>query len=618
MQFWKKILAASAKDQRYGGELSFRDSFKALRYIPPFLAMVWRTEPRLASINICLRLLSAGIPVTTLYIGKLIIDEVVRLSQTPDPDMASLWTWIGAELGLVLLSALMDRLISLSESLLGDLFANKSSVQLIEHAAALDLPALEDPTFHDKLDRARQNTTSRTWLLSQVLLQAQDLITALFLAVGLVAFNPWLILLLVVTVIPAFISELHFNQHSYSLTRSWTPERRELDYIRYVGGSTVNAKEVKLFGLAQYLGGQFAQLSQRYYLANRKLAVQRAAWGFALSILGTAGYYVAYGVIAMQAVAAVITLGDLTFLAGSFARLRGAVQGMLLRFSGIAQSALYLRDFFEFFEQQPQIASPAHPRPFPQPIREGFVFENVSFSYPDASTPVLQGLSFTLRAGEKLALVGENGAGKTTLVKLLTRLYDPTAGRILLDGYDLREYDLQDLRQAIGVIFQDFVRYDFTLGENIAVGQISERENQSLIEHAAARSLADTVVQKMENGYQQKLGRKFDGGTELSGGQWQKVALGRAYMREAQLMILDEPTSALDARAEYEVFERFSALTRDKMAVLISHRFSTVRMADRILVLVNGAVAETGTHDELLAANGLYAELFALQAQGYK
>jgi ATP-binding cassette, subfamily B, bacterial len=569
--------------------------------------------------NIVLRILRAALPVIMLYIGKLIIDEVITLTQTPAPhDLTPLWKLVVAEFGLAILSDALSRAIALLDSLLGDLFANQTSIELMEHAATLDLDQFEDSTFYDKLERARQQTIGRTILLSQVLGQAQDLITMAFLGAGLVAFNPWLILLLIIAVVPAFLGEAHFNEKTYSLVHGWTPERRELDYLRYTGASDETAKEVKIFGLSGFLTDRYRILSNKYYKANKDLAIKRASWGSVFAAVGSAGYYSAYVFIIWQTVNGILSVGTLTFLAGSFRQLRALLEGVLTRFSSVSQGALFLSDLFDFFEIKPRIYTPQKPRPFPRPIKQGFVFEDVGFKYLNSDKWANRHLSFTLHAGEKLALVGENGAGKTTLVKLLARLYDPTEGRILLDGYDLREYDLTELRQEIGVIFQDFVRFQMTASSNIAVGRIAEKENMSRIAHSAHQSLADTVIEKLPGKYDQILGKRFAKGVELSGGEWQKVALGRAYMRDAQVLILDEPTAALDARAEYEVFQRFAELTSGKTAVLISHRFSTVRMADRILVLDNGELHEIGSHEELLANDGRYAELFRLQARGYQ
>jgi ATP-binding cassette subfamily B protein len=488
----------------------------------------------------------------------------------------------------------------------------------MEHAASLDLDQFEDTTFYDKLERARQQTSGRTVLLSQVLGQVQDLISMGFLAVGLMAFNPWLILLLLVAVVPAFLGESYFNDKSYALTRAQTEERRELDYLRYLGASDETAKEVKLFDLSGFLIGRFRTLSDKFYHDGCALAVRRSGWGTFFSLLGSVGYYSAYVVIIIRAVNGRLSIGDLTFLAGSFRQLRSLLEGILTRFTSVSQGAIYLQDLFEFFEIQPRIVRISDPRPFPRPIKEGFRFEDVGFRYHNSERWANRHLNFTLRPGERLALVGENGAGKTTLIKLLTRLYDPTEGRILLDGVDLREYDPDAIRREVGVIFQDYLRYQMTVAQNIAVGNIEKQEDRALIETAAQRSLADHVTERLPGRYDQALGRRFRQGVELSGGEWQKIALARAYMRDAQLLILDEPTAALDARAEYEVFQRFADLTKGRTAVLISHRFSTVRMADRILVLEKGEMKEIGSHEELLEKDGKYAELFHLQAQGYR
>ncbi|MEQ9412806.1 MAG: ABC transporter ATP-binding protein, partial [Cyclobacteriaceae bacterium] len=468
------------------------------------------------------------------------------------------------------------------------------------------------------LERARRQTIGRTVLMSQVLGQLQDFITVLFLLVGLIAFNAWLIVLVIIAIIPAFLGETHFNAISYSLTRSWTPQRRELDYLRFTGASDETAKEMKIFGLSSFLVDRFRDVSSAYYLETKKIAVKRAYWGLLLAAVGSVGYYGAYVFIVYSAVTGVITVGSLTFLAGSFNRLKSLFEGILNKFSSVAEGAMYLQDFFDFFQIEPQVSIAESPVMAPKVISTGFSFDKVSFSDQNSQKPVLENLSFDIKAGEKLALVGENGAGKTTLVKLLVRLYDPSAGVIRLDGVDLREYDPLSLRNMTSVIFQDFVKYQFTAGQNIAVGNIQEEPNIERVHEAADKSMARPVIEGLPDQFDQMIGRRFHNGIDLSGGQWQKIALGRAYMREAQLLILDEPTAALDARAEHEVFQRFTELTRGKTAVLISHRFSTVRMADRILVLEHGTRKELGTHEELLKAGGRYAELFKLQAKGYQ
>jgi ATP-binding cassette subfamily B protein len=455
-------------------------------------------------------------------------------------------------------------------------------------------------------------------LLGQLMGQIQDVLTVVTFAGGLVVFNPWLIVLLVLALIPAFLGEAHFNAQSYTLDFRRTPERRELDYVRQTAASAETAKEVKIFGLNAFLIDRYRVLSQSFYAANRGIAQQRALWGAVFTSVGTVGYYLAYAWIIGSTLTGTLTLGDLTFLAGSFRRLRTLLEGLLVSFSSTAAQALYLDDLFGFFEVTPEIQSPASPLPMPSSIRQGFVFEDVGFRYPGADRWAVRHLSFTLQAGETLALVGENGAGKTTLVKLLTRLYDPDEGRITLEGRDLRDYDLEALRGAMGVIFQDFVRYNLTAGDNIAVGRIAARDDYARIARAASSSLADAVIEGLPQGYDQMIGKRFRNGVELSGGEWQKVAIARAYMRDAQVLVLDEPTAALDARSEFEVFQRFKELSAGKTAVLISHRFSSVRMADRILVLSGGRVEASGTHAELLAQQGRYADLFELQAAGYR
>jgi len=608
---------------------SLRERLGALRNLPPFLKLVWQTSPKLAATDLVCRLLRALLPVATLFVGKLIIDEVVGLHAAPHPE-AGLRAWLASgrldhllvllsvELGLAVASDLLGRVVSLVDGLLSERFSHVTSVRLMEHAATLDLEDFEDSEQQDRLDRARRQTMGRAALMSQIFGQAQDLVTIVGFAAGFIAYAPWLIVLLGLALVPAFVGEAYFNAQTYSLDYKRTPERRELDYVRQTGSSVETAKEVKIFGLSAFLIERYHALSTAFYAANRRLALRRAGWGGLLTAVGTLGYYVAYAFIAWRTLNGAFTVGDLTFLSGSFRRLRNLLEGALIDFSRVAGEALYLEDLFSFFEIQPEIVSPSDPPPFPVPIRQGFTFEDVGFRYPGAERWAVRHLTFTLRAGEVLALVGENGAGKTTLVKLLARLYDPDEGRILLDGRDLREYDLEALRANIGVIFQDFVRYHLTAAENIAVGRIEARGDRPRIEAAARASLADEVIRRLAAGYDQVVGKRFRTGVELSGGEWQKIAIARAYMRDAQLLILDEPTASLDARAEFEVFQRFKELSRGKTAVLISHRFSSVRMADRILVLAEGQIEAQGTHRELLDAGGRYAELFELQAAGYR
>ena len=558
-------------------------------------------------------------PVALLYVGKLIVDQVVLLSANPEgANLTYLYELIALEFALAIATDALTRVTSLLDSLLGDAFSNYTSVKIMRHAATLDLEQSEDAEFYDKLERARQQTLGRTMLLSQVMAQMQDIISMVFLVTGLLTFNPWLIVLLVITILPSFIGESYFNNQNYSLTRSQTPERRELDYLRYLGASDETAKEVKIFNLGDFIIARFKRLSDQFYKDNSRLAIRRSAWGTFFSMLGSTGYYAAYVYIIIKTVSGTLTVGDLTFLAGSFRQLRTLTEAILLRFTTISQGAIYLTDFMEFFEIQPVIKVPKNPLAFPRPIQQGFTFENVGFKYRNSDKWANRNLSFTLHPGETLALVGENGAGKTTLVKLLARLYEPTEGRILLDGTDLKEYDPDDLRLNLGVIFQDYLRYQMTLSNNIAVGNIAQQDNAELIARAAKASTADTLIAKLPNQYEQTLGKRFNSGVELSGGEWQKVALARIYMKDAQVLILDEPTAALDARAEYEVFQRFAQMTQGKSAVLISHRFSTARLADRILVLDKGQLLEIGTHEQLLAKNGRYAELFNLQAKGYQ
>ncbi len=619
-----------APSRRRGGSsepkpTTWGERIAALRYIPPLGKLIWGTHRGFAASILVLRILRSLVPVATFWVGKLILDSVLAAKAGTGP-ISDVWSYLAIEVGIVVAGEILARASSLVESLLGDLFSNNMSVTLMEQAAKLDLAQFEDPTFYDHLERARRQTVGRIALLTLLLSIMQDALTLITLGGALIAYSPWLLLLLLIAVIPSFLGETHFASLAYSLLFRWTPERRQLDYLRFVGASDKTAKEVQMFGLAPWLTERYRTLAQKFYEENRNLSLRRGFVSAALSILGTIGYYAAYAIILVRAVRGDITIGMLTFLAASFARGRDVIQGILLSASNVYEQALYLRDLFVFLDMKPTIASKPGAMMVPEPIRTGFVFEDVGFRYPGSERWAIRNVNLVIRPGERIALVGENGAGKTTITKLIARLYDPTEGRITLDGVDLRDYDLGKLRRAIGVIFQDFVRYDMRFDENIGVGEIESvrgdldagNATPVTIAAAAENSLAASLLPRFAKGYQQMLGRRFEDGVDLSGGEWQKIALARAYIRDAQVLILDEPTAALDARAEYEVFLRFSELVAGRTAVLISHRFSTVRMADRIVVLRNGTVEEEGSHEELVGRGGLYEELFAMQAAGYR
>jgi ATP-binding cassette subfamily B protein len=597
---------------------TWRQRFAALRHVPRLLRLVWETNRTLCVCTLGLRLIIAFIPISSLWVSRLILNLVVAAIRHQGFDWHRLWVLVAIDLALTVASDGLSRLIALVDSLLGDQFTNRISVKIMEHAMRLDLASFEDPVFYDKMERARRQATGRLGMIASLGGMARQVLTLLTMMSAVVLVSPWLLVLLVVATIPLFLGETKFALLNYSLLFRQTPEKRELDYIRYLGASNQSAKEVKIFGLGRYLTDRVSTLFNRFYAENRHLSIRRALQGTVLNLISTAAYYAAYVFILLKAVAGSITIGDLSLLTRAFSRASDIIESLVSQLVDVAEQALYIQDLFDYFATQPTVASRPAALPAPRPIRSGFEFQDVSFAYAGAARPVFDRISLRIGRGERVALVGDNGAGKTTLVKLLARLYDPTAGRILLDGIDLRDYDVEDLRREIGVIFQDYMRYDMAAGENIGVGRIDELANTERITTAAHKSLAAGVIAKLPQHYAQMLGRRFEGGVDLSTGQWQKIALGRAYMRDAQILILDEPTASLDARAEFEVYQRFLDLTRGKMAVLISHRFSTVRMADRILVIEQGRIVEEGSHDHLVALRGKYAELFELQAAGYR
>lgn len=605
------------------------ERLKTFRHLGRLFAQMWRTSPFLLSLSIVLRLIVAIQPPLVLLFTKLIIDEVVHQTGlgVPGPELADwldsgrltyLTLLLGGEFVLVFARDALNRGINVIDNILGEAHSNAVSLELMQHAANLDLKHFEQSEYQDSLERARRQAASRSTVISQLFGQAQAVITAIALAAGLFIYAPLLIGLLALALIPAVWGEFKFNRLAYWISHSRSPERRQLEYLRQIGASAESAKEIKLFGLGGFLSSRFRTLSDQILIENRNLSIRRALQTGLLASISTLTYYAAYAYIVWRTLHGEFSIGTLVFLSGSFSQLNGYLQQILIGFTQIAGQSLYLDDLFSFFEIKPAITDPKSPRPFPVPVRQGIVFEDVGFRYPGSETWAVRHLSFTIPAGETLALVGENGAGKTTIVKLLTRLYDPDEGRITIDGTDIREFALADLRTHIGAIFQDFLRYSFSAADNIGVGRIEAAADRDRIIGAAQQSLADPVIQKLPEGYDQMLGRTFAKGHDLSGGEWQKLAIARAYMRDAEIIILDEPTAALDARAEAEVFTRFKNLAEGTTAVLISHRFSTVRMADRIVVLADGKVEEQGTHAELMVNGGRYAELFELQAAGYR
>jgi ATP-binding cassette, subfamily B, bacterial len=596
----------------------WRQRFSALRNVPAVLRFVWESGRTVVVLGLIFRVLASLLPPALFWVSKLIIDTIYRILTTHQPVGARLWWLVAVEFALAVTGGVLSRVIDYLDALLAGRYTHHVSVRVMEHAAGLDLMAYEDPAFYDRLERARVQATDRLYMIQAIGRLIQQVITTITLSISIMVFSPWLLLLLIVGVIPAFVGETHFAFVGYAKNFRQTPIRRQLDYLRILGGSKEAAKELKLFGLKDFLTGRFKGLSTQVYEEDIALARRKVVAGAFLSAIGTAGYYTAYVFAVWRTVTGVFSFGTLTLLANAIREASSNLQQTFSTLSTIADQALFLTDLIAFFEMRPTIQSKPNALPAPRPIRSGFEFRNVSFRYPGSPRLVLNGLNFHLHPGERVALIGENGEGKTTIVKLLTRLYDPAEGQILLDGVDLREYNLEDLYREIGVIFQDYMRYEMTARENIAVGRIEQIDNLPLIHQSAQKSMAEDVVGKLPAGYEQMLGRRFDGGVDLSGGEWQKVALARAYLRDAQVLILDEPTSALDARSEYEVFQRFAELTAGKMALFISHRFSTVRMADRIVVLENGRIAEEGDHDALTNLRGRYAEMFELQAASYR
>jgi ATP-binding cassette subfamily B protein len=594
------------------------ERIRALQNLPGVMRLVWQASPFIVVGILVLRVLIALVPIGILAVSRRIIDLVNFRATGAAHDNAHLWPLLWAEVALAAGGLIFSRTIDYFDCRLADQFTHNISLQVIQKASSLDLSSFEDPSFYDRLERARVQATDRVMILTAMGNLFQRVIVLVSMASAVIWYSPWLFFVLFICVLPAFIGDTHFVMLGYSLAHRLTPVRRELDYLRTLGSSRDSAKEIKMFALGEHLLNRYRELSSQVITSNRELTRRRLFWGLLFSILSAGGYYGGYVFLVFQALKDHITIGTLTLLTGAVAGANIELQTVFSLFSNISEQSLFLTDLLVFLAESPRLVSKPGALPAPRPIRSGLEFRNVSFHYPGSDKFVLRNLNLKINRGERVALVGENGQGKTTLVKLVTRLYDPTEGSILIDGVDLRDYNVDEVRREIGVLFQDFFRYDMPVRDNIGVGRVELLQDDGALWDAARRSQTAAMVDQLPDGLEQMLGTRFEGSMDLSGGQWQRLALARAYLRDAQILILDEPTASLDAVAEAEVFNAFSELTQDRIALLISHRFSTVRMAGRIIVLSEGRIEEEGTHDELVSSGGVYEKLFLLQAENYK
>ena len=605
---------------RAGNQL--REFWAALRNTPEAFRLVWSASRRAALAGIGLTLVAAVLPAGQAWAGKLIVDAIVsaiKQGMEPVAGLRYVLPFLALEFALLLISSVTGQVRSLFDRVLQSRLTNHVNSLMIRKAISLDLQFFEDPVFYDMLQNARrQADTSALAIVNSMLQMVQQAITLVSLVALLLRFSPGLAVIVFVSAIPAFLSQSQYAERAFRAVTRRAPEARLLNYLEMLLTGNDTVKEIKLFGLGLPLLQRYQELFVRFYEEDLAMARRRTFAGLGWGLLSNLAYYGSYAWIVLRTVAGRITLGDMTMFLGIFRQSQSSIRSLLDSVNRLYESNLYLDNLMDYLKLQPLLVTAEHPLAAPAPIRQGIEFRHVSFCYPGSDTYVLRDINLQIRPGERIALVGLNGAGKTTLIKLLTRLYDPTEGQVLLDGVDLREYDLTSLHQRFGVIFQDFVRYQFSVRENIGFGQVDALDDLARIKDAADRGGAAPIIEKMPQGYETVLGRRWEKGQELSGGQWQKIALARAFMRKAEVLVLDEPTSALDAEAEYEVFRRFGELMEGRIAVLISHRFSTVRMADRIVVLSAGKIIELGSHAELIALDGAYARLFNLQAEGYR
>ncbi len=605
---------------RIGNQL--HEFWDALRNTPQAFRLVWTASRPAALTGIALTLVAAVLPAGQAWAGKLIIDTImnaISLGMEPQAGLRYVAPYLALEFALVMIGSLTGQARSLFDRIIQSQLTNHVNSLIIQKAISLDLQFFENPIFYDTLQNARrQADVSALNIVNSTLQMVQQVITLISLIILLLQFSPWLAVLVFASAIPSFLSQSQYAERAFRAVSRRAPEARLLNYLEALLTGNDTVKEIKLFGLGKPLLKRYQELFTRFYLEDRAIAERRTIAGMGWGMLSSLAYYGSYAWIVLRTVANLNTLGDMPMFLTIFRQSQSSVRSLLDSFNRLYESNLFLDNLMTYLELQPLLVSPADGRMAPAPIRQGIEFRQVSFCYPGSDVYVLRDINLFIRPDERIALVGLNGAGKTTLIKLLTRLYDPTDGQVLLDGVDLRDYNLKSLHQRIGVIFQDYVRYQFTVRENIGFGQVEALDDLARIQEAAERGGASPIIETMPKGYDTMLGRRWEKGLELSGGQWQKIALARAFMREAEVLVLDEPTSALDAEAEYEVFRRFGELVEGRIAVLISHRFSTVRMADRIVVLSDGKIIELGSHAELMQLDGTYARLFNLQAEGYR